>query len=42
MDLEDVRAANERAERNLEMLFEDRQRKESSLKSCELELKQVS
>ncbi|CAH8637597.1 unnamed protein product [Schistosoma rodhaini] len=40
MDLEDVRAANERAERNLEMLFEDRQRKESSLKSCELELKQ--
>ncbi|CAI2732943.1 unnamed protein product [Schistosoma spindalis] len=40
MDLEDVRAANERAERNLEMLFEDRQRKELSLKSCELELKQ--
>ncbi|CAH8550752.1 unnamed protein product [Schistosoma turkestanicum] len=40
MDLDDVSTANERAERNLEMLFEDRQRRESSLKSCELELKQ--
>ncbi|VDP97074.1 unnamed protein product [Trichobilharzia regenti] len=41
MDWEEVRVANERAERNLETLFEDRQRRELVLKSSELELKQV-
>nr|CAH8866844.1 unnamed protein product [Trichobilharzia regenti] len=40
MDWEEVRVANERAERNLETLFEDRQRRELVLKSSELELKQ--
>ncbi|KAH8856836.1 Intraflagellar transport protein 74 like [Schistosoma japonicum] len=40
MDLEDVQAANQRAEQNLEILFEDSQRRELSLKSCELELQE--
>ncbi|CAH8629438.1 unnamed protein product [Heterobilharzia americana] len=40
MDWEEVHTANERAERNLEILFEDRQRRELSLKSIELEMKQ--
>ncbi|KAK4467750.1 hypothetical protein MN116_008681 [Schistosoma mekongi] len=40
MDLEDVQAANQRAEQNLEILYNDRQRRELSLKACELELQE--
>lgn len=41
LDWEDVRLANERAEQNLEGLFEQRQNREHQLKSVEHELKQV-
>ncbi|CAL8067937.1 unnamed protein product [Calicophoron daubneyi] len=40
LDWEEVRSANERAERNLELLFEERQKREISLKTTELELRQ--
>ncbi|KAG5441349.1 Intraflagellar transport protein 74 [Clonorchis sinensis] len=40
LDWEELRAANERAERNLESLFEERQAKERAVKSAEEELRQ--
>ncbi|KAF8571416.1 Coiled-coil domain-containing protein [Paragonimus westermani] len=40
MDWEELRASNERAEKNLESLFEERQKRETTLKSLEQELKQ--
>ncbi|KAF5404565.1 Coiled-coil domain-containing protein 2 [Paragonimus heterotremus] len=40
MDWEELRASNERAEKNLESLFEERQKREATLKSLDQELKQ--
>ena len=41
LDFEDLKAANERAEKSLEWYFEERKKKEAQLKTLELEIEQV-